>query len=288
MSYKQIHETFWTDPEAKKYKPLHRYLFGYLISGPHAHYSGLYYLPVVYIQNDTGMTAKDIRSGISFLSSQGHIFYDEDREIIFVKSELIYQWDSKDSDGKPKMNPKQVAGIKKHFDTLHKTPLISKFLEIYAYLNIDYTGMDRGINTGMDRVFVPVPVPVPVPVIEEGGVGGNKPDELTEIIDHLNLRTSKSYKISSRKTSDLIKARMNEGFTVDDFKRVIDNQTVKWLNDPKMCEYLRPETLFGTKFESYLNATPNLSQANLVSESSAGILGWAERKMQMEEGNGKL
>ena len=153
--------------------------------------------------------------------------------------------------------------------------------------------MDRGINTGMDRVFVPVPVPVPVPEgVQEGGAGGNnggdKAEELTEIIDHLNLRTNKNYKSGSRKTAELIKARMNEGFTVDDFKRVIDNQTVKWLNDPKMCEYLRPETLFGTKFESYLNATPNLSQANLVSESSAGILGWAERKMQMEEGNGKL
>ena len=289
MSYKQIHETFWTDPQAKKYKPLHRYLFGYFISGPHAHYSGLYYLPIVYIQNDTGLAPKEIKEGIAFLSSQGHIFYDDDREIIFVKSELVYQWDSKDLDGKPKMNPKQVAGIKKHFDTLHKSPLIAKFLEIYAYLNIDYTGMDRGINTGMDRAFVPVPVPVPVPEgVQEGGAGGNEPEELTEIIDHLNLRTRKSYKTSSRKTSDLIKARMNEGFTVDDFKRVIDNQTVKWLNDPKMCEYLRPETLFGTKFESYLNATPNLSQANLVSESSAGILGWAERKMQMEEGNGKL
>lgn len=178
MSYKQIHETFWTDPQAKKYKPLHRYLFGYFISGPHAHYSGLYYLPVVYIQNDTGLAPKEIKEGIAFLSSQGHIFYDKDREIIFVKSELIYQWDSKDADGKPKMNPKQVAGVKKHFDTLHKTPLISKFLEIYAYLNIDYTGMDRGINTGMDRVFVPVPVPVPVPEgVQEGGAGGNEPPD---------------------------------------------------------------------------------------------------------------
>lgn len=113
-----------------------------------------------------------------------------------------------------------------------------------------------------------------------------KKEELKDIISHLNLRTKKNYNPGSKKTAELVNARINEGFTVDDFKAVIDNQTVKWLNDPKMCEYLRPETLFGTKFESYLNAPPNLAQANIVSPSSAGILGWAERKMQREGNNG--
>ena len=45
-----------------------------------------------------------------------------------------------------------------------------------------------------------------------------------------------------------------EGFTVSDFKQVIDNKCNDWLRDQKMKEYLRPETLFGTKFESYLNS----------------------------------
>ena len=48
---------------------------------------------------------------------------------------------------------------------------------------------------------------------------------------------------------------MNEGFTVDDFKKVIDNKSAEWGKDSKMSKYLRPETLFGTKFESYLNQT---------------------------------
>jgi hypothetical protein len=45
-----------------------------------------------------------------------------------------------------------------------------------------------------------------------------------------------------------------EGFTIDDFKTVIDKKCAEWLGDSKMEPYLRPETLFGTKFESYLNA----------------------------------
>ena len=57
----------------------------------------------------------------------------------------------------------------------------------------------------------------------------------------------------------LIKARLNEGYTINDFKAVIDKKAEEWKDDPKMAQYLRPETLFGTKFESYLNA-PNASR----------------------------
>lgn len=74
-----------------------------------------------------------------------------------------------------------------------------------------------------------------------------------EIVDYLNLKTSKSYKYSTSKTKSLIKARWNEGFRVDDFKKVIDNKCFEWIGNLGMAKYLRPETLFGTKFEGYLN-----------------------------------
>ena len=74
-----------------------------------------------------------------------------------------------------------------------------------------------------------------------------------EITEYLNNRTGSNYKHTTKKTKDLIKARFNEGFTIDDFKIVIDKKTVEWINDKEMNKYLRPETLFGTKFESYLN-----------------------------------
>lgn len=75
----------------------------------------------------------------------------------------------------------------------------------------------------------------------------------SEIIDYLNLRTGSSYRHTTKKTKDLIKARFNEKFTLDDFKTVIDKKTIEWINKPDMVGFLRPETLFGTKFESYLN-----------------------------------
>lgn len=74
-----------------------------------------------------------------------------------------------------------------------------------------------------------------------------------EITEYLNNRTGSKYKHTTKKTKELIKARFNEGFTLDDFKAVIDKKTVEWINDEKMNKFLRPETLFGTKFEGYLN-----------------------------------
>ncbi len=75
---------------------------------------------------------------------------------------------------------------------------------------------------------------------------------IVEIINHLNLRTGQHYKTTTEKTRSLIIARLNEKYTIDDFKKVIDKKCVEWMNTD-MQKYLRPETLFGTKFESYLN-----------------------------------
>lgn len=78
---------------------------------------------------------------------------------------------------------------------------------------------------------------------------------ITEIVDYLNQAANTSFKASSKNTQSLINARTREGFTVDNFKAVIDGRVKAWATDPKMSEYLRPQTLFGTKFESYLNAS---------------------------------
>lgn len=74
------------------------------------------------------------------------------------------------------------------------------------------------------------------------------------IVDYLNQKAGTKYKATSKKTKTCIHARLAEGFTVGDFKTVIDKKCADWLGDQKMEQYLRPETLFGTKFEGYLNA----------------------------------
>lgn len=90
-------------------------------------------------------------------------------------------------------------------------------------------------------------------------------ENIKTIVEYLNSVSNKSFKHTTKKTQSLINARFKEGFTVDDFKRVIDNKCSEWLTNVEMNQYLRPETLFDTKFESYLNS--NTLTKNNSSES---------------------
>ena len=74
------------------------------------------------------------------------------------------------------------------------------------------------------------------------------------VISYLNEKAGTKYKASTAKTRSVIHARLAEGFKLEDFKTVIDKKCQEWLGSPTMERYLRPETLFGTKFEGYLNA----------------------------------
>lgn len=89
--------------------------------------------------------------------------------------------------------------------------------------------------------------------IIDNSIINKKENNIKEIIDYLNEKALTAYKYQSANTQRHIKARLSEGFTVDDFKKVIDHKVEEWGNTD-FAQYLRPETLFGTKFESYLNA----------------------------------
>jgi len=109
---------------------------------------------------------------------------------------------------------------------------------------------DKSPHEVASKTRYPDPVPPPAP-----GTKDLKP-VITEIITYLNQQTGKHFKPSSDKTRRIVLARLREGFAVAEFKAVINFKHRQWKDDPQFCEYLRPETLFGTKFESYLNAIP--------------------------------
>lgn len=88
-------------------------------------------------------------------------------------------------------------------------------------------------------------------------------DFIIDVLTYLNQKTGKNYTGKSKAQKQHMVARIKEGFTVDDFKRVIDNKVRDWGNNPKMKVYLRPETLFGTKFETYLNDNEDAGQKKI-------------------------
>jgi phage replication O-like protein O len=88
------------------------------------------------------------------------------------------------------------------------------------------------------------------------GNGSGKQPEIPydEIINYLNKKTGQHYRAASKDTREHIAARFEDGATLEEFKRAIDNMTMMWLNDPKMSPYLRPATLFAKgKFDGYVN-----------------------------------
>jgi len=74
-----------------------------------------------------------------------------------------------------------------------------------------------------------------------------------EVVAYLNQRCGTAFRATTKDTQKHINARLKEGFTIDDFFIVIDKKAFEWGNSPNMAQYLRPQTLFATKFESYLN-----------------------------------
>lgn len=101
-----------------------------------------------------------------------------------------------------------------------------------------------------------------------------------EIITHLNLVCNKNYRMDNKSAIKGIKSKLDNGFTIDDIKYVIEVKANHWLNSEQEI-YLRPETLFGNKFETYLNEKPKqdvstfaqrIRNAETIVESDWGIL----------------
>ena len=89
----------------------------------------------------------------------------------------------------------------------------------------------------------------------------NNKNIYSEAVDYLNEKAGTKYKSSSKNTTRHIQARLNEGYTLEDFKTVIDKKCSEWLNTD-MEKYLCPDTLFGSKFEKYLNQKINATRIN--------------------------
>lgn len=204
-----------------------------------------------YFSELYGVSKKTVSNWISSLDEKG-----------FIKSEMIYKDNSKE--------------IKER--RLYITPMENNFLPYGRNLpnpmeNNFHTPMEKKVkdnNTSFNNTFNNTVNKRDI--VEQSPT---TPIPYAEIIDYLNLKTGSQYKASTKKTQSLIKARFNEGFTLDDFKQVIDIKSSQWINDSKMKSYLRPETLFGTKFEGYLNEfSVKHKKQDTSFEESLGIKVW--------------
>lgn len=132
--------------------------------------------------------------------------------------------------------------VVKDFETdLSKGKDIEKSSDINAYTNTNVKDMGSDINSDLMNLKK-----------ENLKRDLNKNNIYASIIDYLNEKSTKNFKSTTKKTKSVIDARINEGFDLDDFYKVIDIKCSQWLYSD-MAKYLRPETLFSNKFEGYLN-----------------------------------
>lgn len=103
-------------------------------------------------------------------------------------------------------------------------------------------------------------------------------DTVKSVVDYLNEKCGTKYKHSSAETQRLIVARLNQGFNLEDFKQVIDNKVADWGNDSQMSKFLRPQTLFSNKFESYLNQS--------VTVQNKSVDSWRDKSFDIEDVSG--
>lgn len=128
---------------------------------------------------------------------------------------------------------KKITLSKKIMTVIKKdNPSLSKVIPTKDNTTKDNTTKDK-------ELYVEQPVKIKIPY--------------KKIIEYLNQKTDKNFLYTNKETQNKIKARWNQGFRLDDFFHVIDVKSQKWLTNPKMIDFLRPQTLFGTKFEGYLN-----------------------------------
>lgn len=236
--YRSIQLSFWTDSKVvDDFTPEDRYFYLYLMTNPHTNLIGCYEVSVRQIASETGYSQDVVERLLDRMENIHEVIrYSRDTKEVLIMNWGKYNW-TKSLDFQRALS-KQIEGI--------KTP------EYRSFIEKSIEGLNRVYRGSADPVETSVPVSVSINNTNNSDIE-NDLDIIKEIINYLNTKSFKNYRYTPDKTKRVIRARLHEGFTVDDFKKVIDNKCNEWLNDQKMNTYLRPETLFGTKFESYLN-----------------------------------
>ena len=108
----------------------------------------------------------------------------------------------------------------------------------------------------------------------------NDKNDIKHIVEFMNSILKTEYKTTTVKTNQLIHERLKEGFTVENFKTVILKKHKEWRYNPDMVKFLRPETLFGVKFESYLNQHENNPEKEKLEKIQTATEYLTEKEME--------
>lgn len=232
--YRNVSMSFWTDSKVvDDFTPEDKYFYLYLFTNPHTNLCGCYEISIKQMAYETGYGTDTVEKLICRLETVHNVIrYNLPTKELLIANWYKYNWTSSEKFRKPLSQ--EIIKVKD-----------SSFRE---YLTELFNGNDTVSIGYLYPTDTTVTVSVTDTVTDTVSV-----TDIKEIVEYMNDMCGTSYKATTKKTADLIKARMNEGFTVEDFKTVIYKKAKQWKGDEKMVKFLRPVTLFSPKFESYLN-----------------------------------
>ena len=206
----------------------------------------------------------DISMTIAYFTQCGLIQIDEDKNAELTQAKALVQQETNHAAymrsyrKEQQEKEKNLTLLSKNFTTLStcKTEKeIDKDKELEQDLKLDINQEYIAEETSSNEQSSPFTFPTWLEETAIKDLEKTKHKELWIPIVYLNQVANKRYKFVD-KTKRLLLARFKEGYTLEDFKQVIDIKTAEWKDNPEFSKYLRPETLFGSKFDGYLNQKP--------------------------------
>lgn len=240
--YRNIHLSFWQDTKVTDdFTPEDRYFYLYLLTNPHTNLCGCYEISIKQMANEMGYDAKKVGKLIDrFSFTHNLIRYARSERELLIFHWSKYNWTSSEKFRKPLLQ--EIQNIK-------TDDFREYLLKLFDGENVKY-----GIDTvsGKEKYGIYTNCIDTTDTDSITDADNNILPEIKEIIQYLNDVCGTRYRYQTKGTQEHINARLKEGYTVDDFKMVIDKKFEEW-HGTDMEKFLRPETLFAGKFESYLN-----------------------------------
>lgn len=258
----------WTSDLGRKIKNLGteaRLVSLYLQTNPSAHMTGVYYIPVVLIAHESGLSVEKVTNILADLCLLGYCSYDYEYEYVWVHDMGINQVSSQ-----LKLNDNRVKAVNNYYEALPKLSFLKNFYDKYSELFLLYT---CHLQASSKPLCSKEKENEKENKKEKKDILSGKPDadirsiylkdstssekqslksQAIEVIDFLNEKTNRAYR-PVESNLKLIISCLKSGVTVDDCRQVIAKKSREWKSDIKMAEYLRPATLFNRiKFEQYL------------------------------------
>ena len=239
--YRNVRLSFWTDNKViDDFTPEDKYFYLYLLTNPQTNLCGCYEISYKRMSEDTGYN-KDtcLRLLKRFDEVHNVIKFNESTKEVLILNWYKYNWSS---------SAKTLSGVM----------ATAKHIKCEAFKKYVLCVVESVKNGDKEPVRYPIEASVSVAdtvtdsVSETDTVKESKSEDIKRIVDYLNEKCGTHYRYNTANTRKHIIARFNDGYAVDDFVQVIDKKTGEWMGT-KFQQYLRPDTLFGNKFESYLN-----------------------------------